>query len=797
MKVKLPIIGQVKTGKDAEITSIKVPVETKGISEILGGVLYNSTNKLSDEKTVSSKVLEANKGWVYKNNDVIAKEVSTIEFELYRIDVKGGEIEYTEIEEHPLLDLLDRFNDSTTKSDAIYNTQSHKKLTGDAFWYLEGSYNDPQNIFILSPDKVSLIIGDPTDASTTLIEGYEYKDVIDGKKVERNYRPDEIIQFKTPNPKNMFRGLGVVEAAAETIDLDFITEDVTRKFFDNGAITNFVLSTEAKITDEQLKRLKAELKAAYTGKNNAYNTMILGGGLKPSNITMSNREMEFLAQLEWYRDKIMVMFGNTKASLGLDDEVNRAAGETLILNWKRSTIKPDMESIVNTLNEFLVPRYGDKLVLGFCNPVPEDRSAKVDEIVKLRGADVITIDEARQVLDYDERGGNAALLGVERQVEVPDSLKHINLKSVFRRYGIPSIVKVQKEVRAEARKTAATIIKNRRKKEIAPVVIEEHQGFSEETLLNYWTKQIRVVEVHEERFKNAVEQYIDSLEKKVLGNLDEELAERKSVNKELFNEQDELNKAQIDFTPLLVEQALIAGQEALKLISEDKPYLGLDMREQIRKNINKFAGSMLETEKEKMVNIISQGLKEGLSVANIRRNIEDAFVELKKVQAERVTRTEVIRVANQASVDAWEKSGVVEGKQWLTAQDGRVDADCASYNGKILGLNGTYTKTEYGAVKEPPLHPNCRCVVIPVLVDTKANDVPKNFIADEQSFREAQSKDKIAELKERIAELEGKIDKRTKAYKELKAKSKEKSADDEVYIKSLEKHLGISDEQAG
>lgn len=786
MRAKLPIIGLVKTGKDADsdITIVKTKKVTKGASDLLGGVLFNKSSKLSDEKTVSNKILEANKGWVYKNNDVIAREVSKLDFELYRIDVKSGEVIYTEIEQHPILDLLDRFNDTTTKNDGIYITQSHKKLTGDAFWLLDGPQNNPTNIFVLQPDKIELKIGDPTDTTSSLIEGYTYKDVIDGKKVERFYTKEEILHFKTPNPNNMFRGLGVVEAVATTIDLDFITEDVTRKFFDNGAITNFVLSTENKINDDQLKRLKAELRAAYSGSKNAYQTMILGGGLKPENITMSNRELEFLAQLEWYRDKIMAAFGNTKASLGLDNEVNRSAGETLTLNWKRTTIMSEMEAIVNTLNEFLVPLYGDKLVLGFKNPVPEDRTSKVDEVVKLRQADIITIDEARAFLDIDERGGNASLLNIERDItQVPESLKSVNLKQVLRSYDITSIVKIQKDAKDAARQIASKIIKSRRNKEVAPVITEEHDGFNEDTLVDYWKKQIHIVEHNEARFKNALEQFIDYLEVQALGNLESEIA-KKSVTKELFNEDQSLNKAVLDFTPILTETAVIAGSEALKLINNDAPYLGFDVKSQLERNILKFTQSMLDTEREKIIAVINQGLADGASVPQIRDAITNAYAEMKRVQAERVTRTEVIRVSNQASVDAWKKSGVVIGKQWLTAQDGRVDQDCEFYNGKVINLTGTYAKTEYGSVKEPPLHPNCRCVVIPVLVNSKSNKMVTIQLDNGLKINNA-------ELQERIKELESKIDKRTKTYKQLKAKAK----DDEVYIKSLEKHLGVSDEQ--
>jgi phage portal protein BeeE len=173
---------------------------------------------------------------------------------------------------------------------------------------------------------------------------------------------------------------------AETIDVDNLTNLTTKNFFAKGAITNFVLSTEQKITRDQLKRLRAELRQDYSGVNNAYKTMILGGGLKPEKIAFSNKDMEFLSQLEWYRDKIMCGFGNTLASLGMLDDVNRATHESAMVEWKRTTVKPDMEGIVNALNEYLVPEFGDNLILGFTDPIPEDRAdqrAEATELIRL------------------------------------------------------------------------------------------------------------------------------------------------------------------------------------------------------------------------------------------------------------------------------------------------------------------------------------------------------------------------------------------------------------------------------
>ncbi len=415
MNLNLPLLGNIKTGKDAVIVDVVndiTPLETPRTSkktvvkekflDVLGGLLEFSPNRLSNEKSISTKILAANKGWVYRNNDAIAQEVSKVEFELYTVGLSNGEIVYNEVESHPLLDLLDKPNAETTKAEFLYTLQSHKKLSGDAFVLkIRGLDGAVKALRLLPPDKVILNLQNPTEKDPTVVLNYHYIDNIDGKKIDKTYDPKDIIHFKKPNPSNQFRGLGAVEALSDDIDLDNLTIETTKKFFINGAITNFVLSTEGKVTDEQLSRLKAEMKSTYGGASNAYKAMILGGGLKPVDISYTNKEMQFLEQLAWYRDKIMIGFGNTKASLGMVDDVNRASFEGSIIGWLRNTVKPDDEAIVNTLNEFLVPEFGDNLILGFCDPVPEDRADDVAEVKELYPLGILTLDEAREMVDLD------------------------------------------------------------------------------------------------------------------------------------------------------------------------------------------------------------------------------------------------------------------------------------------------------------------------------------------------------------------------------------------------------------
>lgn len=133
LRERLRTIGLAARG-NLPVKEIIKEAQTKAYTSGFFVDYFKPDSGLSTETRVSSRILEANKGWVYRNNDVIAKQVSTIEFELFTSRVVGQDIVLNPITTHPLLDALDRFNEFTSSSDGFYVTQSHKKLSGDAFW---------------------------------------------------------------------------------------------------------------------------------------------------------------------------------------------------------------------------------------------------------------------------------------------------------------------------------------------------------------------------------------------------------------------------------------------------------------------------------------------------------------------------------------------------------------------------------------------------------------------------------------------------------------------------------------
>lgn len=401
MKVKLPIIGPIRTGKDAVsrtyTRTVEKPVEKLTMTQL--GVGFIEHGSKIDYKTVSDRLIAAFYGWTYVNVDRLAEAVSKIEFELYSMKFVKGEAEFNQIHQHEVLDLLDRFNPFTTTTDAIYLMETFLELAGDTFLLLDKP--KPTNLFILPSDKVTVIPGGPGDKYQ--IKRYEYDDQVEGDNVHEEYPADLVIQIKKPNPSNPYRGKSTVEAAATAIDTSNLMDEFFKMFFKNGAVPGVAFSSDSRISPDDLKRIEQQFKAKHGGVRNAFKALVLGGGLKPVPMQQSGREMQMLELEQALRDKIMVHFGNTKASLGLDDEVNRAAGETLMTSWKQHVIKPKMQRICDALNEFLIPRYGSNLILTFKDPVPENREAKLKEVTSSAG--VATINERRAMLDLDPLAG--------------------------------------------------------------------------------------------------------------------------------------------------------------------------------------------------------------------------------------------------------------------------------------------------------------------------------------------------------------------------------------------------------
>jgi SPP1 gp7 family putative phage head morphogenesis protein len=117
-----------------------------------------------------------------------------------------------------------------------------------------------------------------------------------------------------------------------------------------------------------------------------------------------------------------------------------------------------------------------------------------------------------------------------------------------------------------------------------------------------------------------------------------------------------------------------------------------------------------EATREMLRGDVTEALEQGLSNDELADKLADNYA-FSDERAEMVARTETARADVEGSLATYRASGVVEGKQWITGAD--CCDECQDMDGEVVPLDGQFE----GGASDPPLHPSCRCDVLPVVSD--------------------------------------------------------------------------------
>lgn len=107
---------------------------------------------------------------------------------------------------------------------------------------------------------------------------------------------------------------------------------------------------------------------------------------------------------------------------------------------------------------------------------------------------------------------------------------------------------------------------------------------------------------------------------------------------------------------------------------------------------------------------LADGFAQGQNPRDIARSLTDRVDSIGKTRATVLARTEVINTHATATLNRYEQAGVeeVSGRaEFRTAGDSRVCPICRSLNGNTYSLEDARTVI--------PVHPQCRCVWLPIV----------------------------------------------------------------------------------
>lgn len=662
-------------------------------------------NRFTDLFSLSNReYLKAYRGWVYGCVSAIAQDVGNINIRQYETTSEGAE----EVHESDLLDLLYKVNPQMTKFELFEITSSHLDLVGNAFWLLaRDGTGKIKEIWPLRPDKVSIA----TDKGSPLIvSGYVYLQR-DGVKIPLEAK--DVLHFKNFNADADFpfpyRGMGVVEAASVAIDMSNFSHEWNKNFFANSATPNAILTYDGELSTDEYERLKKDWRQNYKGTDNAHKIALLKGGMDVKTVGFNQKEMDFVEQMRFTRDEILALFRVPKTALGIVEDVNRANAEATNYVFALRTIKPRMQKIIDTLNEFLVPEFGENIYLDFDSPVPADRVATMNEYAM--GIDKwLTRNEirAKEGLPPTQQGnsifGNFTYAPIDTVVSEPVKSAEMQTKRRFRKKnGNPTKEFIDKLFE--------------QKQEEKPAPEKQIIRLSEDQKKTYRIAWSQKIETNANPIKKDMVKFFEDQKNEVLKNVRTELKglEPKEYTlkqyEDLLYDQENALKTSINLiTPHLKRIVREIGNDALvlsgvqELIDLSNPEIQAffeDRAKYFAKSVNDTTISALESE-------IADGIANGESINQISQRVENLYDGWDETRSTLIARTETSAAANFGAEEGYKQAGV-EQIEWVVVAP--EDEDCLMNENEIVDIGDKFPSGH----TEPPAHPNCVCGILPVI----------------------------------------------------------------------------------
>jgi len=700
--------------------------------------------------------------WVYACIKKIAAEFANLNLLLYN---RKSESEVEEIKSHDVLDLLDTVNNYMTRYDLFEWTSTMWEASGECFWWkIRDSKGKIISIYpYLIPSNMTVV-----PSEETFVKGYVYS--VPGTSKQIPFDAKDIIHFRYPNPTNPYRGLSPIKAAEYAIGTDKQAAKWNYNFFKNSAKPFGVILYPGTMSQATYDRVKTQWEAGHGGVENAHKVAILEG-VDPSGkqkvdfkeIGFGQRDMDFVEQRRFSRDEIFTIFGIPKGIM-IAEDVNRAVAQTHESVFIKNTMVPKFQKFVSYLNEFLLPEYEPEgLFFDFEDPTIRDIEATLKYYESALRNGWMSPNEVREEEGLPPfKGGESIYLPSTMLPigEAPAKKKERKLNVRRQRRTTPE--KVSERVKEHLKELTKSIFNNQKKKKKG--VKQFTAEFKEKYLNNYIKRANR----EESQFRSHLRKFFKKQEDRVLKTIKE--AKEVSVRFDIPTETKLAIKA---FEPIIINLIKEHGEDTMELLG----LTGFEMTTErierfLKKEGLKFAKEMNKTTKAKILKQIAQGMEAGESIPEIRDRIREVFREARTSRAAKIARTEVARASNFGTVEAYKQSGVVRAKEWLTTPDERLCPYCAAMDGKIVDLDKNFfnrgdsfmgdadkpLNIDYSNVSHPPLHANCRCTLIPVLIKSANIRQKKKILKIKEKIKkevkEEVSKELLKDTLEVIKEIQ-------------------------------------------
>jgi HK97 family phage portal protein len=229
----------------------------------------------------------------------------------------------------------------------------------------------------------------------TFISHYRYNTTI-------VFKPDEIIHVKDLASVSIYRGSSRLMSADRNIKILYKMQTFQEQFFENGAVTGLVLTSDNTLSQVAKDRTIANWMSKYSPKNGARKPMILDSGLKPApGLSDTFQEMDFDTSIKTHDAKVLKALGVPPILLDGGNNANIAPNLRL---FYLETIIPILTKYTSAVERFF--GYDIEPVTASVSALQPDMKDVAAYHATLVNAGIISPNEARLELRYESKPGH-------------------------------------------------------------------------------------------------------------------------------------------------------------------------------------------------------------------------------------------------------------------------------------------------------------------------------------------------------------------------------------------------------
>jgi HK97 family phage portal protein len=337
----------------------------------------------------------------YRCVKLISQNAASVPFRLFAGKGKDKKL----VEEHPLLTLLQRPNPMQGGSELFERLYAFFLIAGNSYLEALGPEGrPPMELWALRPDRMRIIAG-----TQGIPEKYRY--TVGGKSFDYPADPmsgkARVLHLKNFHPLDDWYGMSPLEAAAFSIDQHNDAAKWNAALLQSSGRPSGALVYKPShpdggdtLTDEQRQSLKNDLDSFFTGPGHAGRPLILEGGLDWREMSLSPKDMDWLAGKDVSAREIALAFHVPPQLIGVEGSLTFSNMEQARLALYDDAVLPLLGHVRDELNNWLAPQFGDNLEIGYDPDKIEALAPRRAETWgRVAGADFLTLNEKRAAVN--------------------------------------------------------------------------------------------------------------------------------------------------------------------------------------------------------------------------------------------------------------------------------------------------------------------------------------------------------------------------------------------------------------